>query len=109
MNRLLPLVAALLAGVVSPVAAADWPLPSTTPAAAGFSADRLATLHHSLAGAVDAGKYSGYVSLIARDGKIVDWQVHGWQDIEAKTPMAKDSIVRIFSMSKIITSVGVLM
>ncbi len=108
MNRLLPLVAALLAGVVS-VSAADWPLPSTTPAEAGFSADRLATLNRNLNSIVDAGKYSGYVTFIARDGKVVDWQAHGWQDIEAKVPMQKDSIVRIFSMSKIITSVGVLM
>ena len=108
MNRFLLLMAALLAGFVSSFAA-DWPLSATTPSAAGFSVDRLATLHHTLDGIVDAGKYSGYITLIARDGKVVDWQAHGWQDIDAKVPMQKDSIVRIFSMSKIITSVGVLM
>ncbi len=89
-------------------AAADWPLPATMPAAAGFSAERLAALHRTLDNAVDAGQYSGYITLIARDGRIVDWQAHGWQDIEAKVPMQRDSIVALASMSKIITSVGVL-
>lgn len=89
--------------------AADWPLPATTPAATGFSADRLDTLHRNLAALVDTGKYAGYVVLLARDGKIVDWRAHGWQDVAARQPMARDSIVQIYSMSKIVTSVAVLM
>jgi len=85
------------------------PLPATTPPAAGFSPARLDVLHRSLDRVVDAGSYAGYVVLIARDGKLVDWHAHGWQDALARTPMRKDSIVRIYSMSKIVTSVGILM
>lgn len=85
------------------------PLPAATPQAAGFSPQRLQTLHRTLAGGVDAGRYSGYISLLARDGRIVDWRAHGWQNIDGRTPLKTDAIVRIFSMSKIVTSVAVLM
>lgn len=102
--------AALLALAVSPASAADAPapLPMVAPAAAGFSPARLDALHQSLRAKVDAGLYSGYVSLIARDGQVVDWRAHGYQDVAAGTPMRQDSIVRIYSMSKIVTSVAVL-
>jgi CubicO group peptidase (beta-lactamase class C family) len=79
------------------------------PAAAGVSAARLDVLHQSLDRIVDAGKYSGYVVLLARDGRIVDWHAHGWQDIAAQTPMQPDAIVRLFSMTKLITSAAILM
>jgi CubicO group peptidase (beta-lactamase class C family) len=93
-----------------PIAGAEpvWPLPHTTPAAAGISAERLDFMHRNLMQVVDQGKYSGYVFMLARDGKIADWRAHGWQNIAAKAPMQRDSIVRIFSMSKLITSTAVL-
>jgi CubicO group peptidase (beta-lactamase class C family) len=100
---------ALMVTSLSARAASAGPLPETTPAAAGFSADRLEVLHHSLRQLVDDGKFSGYVSLLARDGRIVDWRACGWENIAAQKPMRKDSIVRIFSMSKLITSTAVLM
>lgn len=90
------------------VRASDWPLPATTPAAAGVSAPRLEALHASLDRFVDRGAYAGYVVLLARDGKIVDWHAHGWQDTAARTPLEKDSIVRIYSMTKIVTSAAIL-
>jgi CubicO group peptidase (beta-lactamase class C family) len=96
--------------VAAPLARAEpaWPLPPATPASEGISAERLDLLHHNLGSFVDQGRYSGYVFMLARDGKIADWRSYGWQDIAAKTPMQKDSIVRIFSMSKLITSTAVL-
>lgn len=109
MKRLLTLAATLLAGLTPLLHAADRPLPVVAPAAAGFSPERLDTLHRTLGAEVDAGRYSGYVLLLARDGRIVDWRAHGWQDVAAQTPMRKDSIVRIYSMTKIVTSVAVLM
>ncbi len=98
----------LAVGALAVRAEAAWPLPPTTPAAAGISAERLDLMHRNLGLGVDQGKYSGYVFLLARDGKIADWRAHGWQDIAAQTPMQKDSIVRIFSMTKLITSTAVL-
>ncbi len=87
---------------------ADWPLPAASPAAAHVSAPRLAIAHTALNQYVENGQYAGYVAYFARDGKVVDWYAHGWQDIGDKTPMQKDSIFRIYSMSKVITSVAVL-
>jgi CubicO group peptidase (beta-lactamase class C family) len=110
MHRLKSIGLAFL-GISAPLAArADpaWPLPPTTPAAEGISAERLDLMHHNLAQVVDQGKFSGYVFMLARDGKIADWRAYGWQNIAAKTPMQKDSIVRIYSMSKLITSTAVL-
>jgi CubicO group peptidase (beta-lactamase class C family) len=108
MIRLLALLVALLVGSVPLFAVAASPLPITTPADAGFSSERLARLHQTLDQAVDAGRYSGYVVLLARDGKLVDQHAHGWRDVENKAPLAPDSIVRIHSMTKIITSVAIL-
>lgn len=112
LRKSLAILGALLLHALGPVHAGTTqvpaPLPNATPKAAGFSPQRLETLHRAMDRDVDAGRYSGYISLLARDGRIVDWRAHGWQDIDKKTPLRKDSIVRIFSMSKIITSVAVL-
>ncbi len=107
--RLLLTSAAAAALFTSAHASSSWPLPATNPAAAGFSAERLDALHRNLRATVDAGKYSGYVLVLARDGEIVDFRAHGQRDIEARAPMQKDSIVKIFSMSKIVTSAAILM
>lgn len=106
MRLLLVLLALALATARAETSA---PLPVASPDTAGVSTERLDTLHRNLRQAVDHGKYSGYILLLARDGELVDWRAHGWQDIEARTPMQRDSIVKIFSMSKIVTSVAVLM
>jgi CubicO group peptidase (beta-lactamase class C family) len=87
---------------------AATPLPVVSPAEAGFSPAKLEALHDRLGGEIKAGRYSGYIALLARDGRIVDWRAHGWQDIAAQTPLQRDSIVRIYSMSKIVTSVAIL-
>jgi CubicO group peptidase (beta-lactamase class C family) len=95
---------------VTPAVRAEtaWPLPAVTPRTAGFSDEKLETLHRNLRQNIDAGKYSGYIMLLARDGRVVDWRAYGWQDVAAQVPMQKDSIVRIFSMSKVVTSVAAL-
>ena len=103
------LVVLLFLPLLSVRASPDWPLPATTPVAAGFSPERLDLLHRNLGAEVDAGRYSGYILLLARDGRIVDWRAHGWQEVAGRIPLQKDSIVRIYSMSKIVTSVAVLM
>lgn len=103
------LVVLLFLPLLSVRASPDWPLPATTPVAAGLSPERLDMLHRNLGAEVDAGRYSGYILMLARDGRIVDWRAHGWQEVANRTPMQKDSIVRIYSMSKIVTSVAVLM
>jgi CubicO group peptidase (beta-lactamase class C family) len=98
-----------LSWLVLVVRAAELPLPITTPETAGFSVPRLDRLHDRLTEEVATGRYAGYVVLLARDGKVVDWRARGWMDVAAKKPMTKDAIVRIYSMSKIVTSVAVMM
>ena len=108
-RRCLGLILVAYASCLPAWAGADWPLPATTPAAAGFSSERLERLHGNLRRTVEAGNYSGYVLLLARDGKVADWRAHGWHDVAAATPMQRDSIVKIYSMSKIITSAALMM
>lgn len=84
------------------------PLPAITPAEAGFAPDRIERLHRTLDGTVDAGHYAGYVLLLARDGRLVDWHAHGLANVTTGQPIRQDSIVRLFSMSKLVTTVAAL-
>jgi len=102
-----PIAVSLLLAV-SALAQSWQPLPQTTPAEAGFSAERLERLHGTLDRTVDDGSHAGYILLLARDGKIVDWRAHGFADATTKTPIQKDSIVRLFSMTKLVTTTAAL-
>ena len=53
--------------------------------------------------------YLGAVTLVARNGQIIDWRAHGSRDLARTSPMKIDSIFRIYSMTKTIVSVAVLM
>jgi CubicO group peptidase (beta-lactamase class C family) len=75
----------------------------------GVSTERLARIHETVAKHIDAKDVSGAVTLMARRGKIVHFEAQGLADIDAKKPMMKDSIFRLASMSKPITSVAVMM
>ena len=107
----LALVASLAlsaAAAAKPPAAPASPLPLATPESQGLSSERLERLHAGIQRFVDEGKHAGAVSLVARNGRIVDWRAYGKRDLEAGLPMEKDTICRIYSMSKIVTSVAVL-
>jgi CubicO group peptidase (beta-lactamase class C family) len=91
-----------------PAAGSTSPLPLASPESQGVSSERLARMHAEIQRFVDEGKHAGAVALVARNGKIVDWAAFGRRDLEAGLPMEKDSIVRIYSMSKIVTSVAAL-
>ena len=58
---------------------------------------------------VDRREEGGIVTLVAREGKVVDVHASGFQDVESKTPMKTDTIFRIASMTKPVTSVAVMM
>jgi len=75
----------------------------------GFSTERLARIHESVAKHIEQRDVSGAVTLVARRGKIVHFEAQGVADIDGKKPMMKDSIFRLASMSKPITAVAVLM
>jgi CubicO group peptidase (beta-lactamase class C family) len=92
-----------------PAIAAPGPaLPSGAAAAEGFVPDRLDRLHARLTRFVDDGEVAGLVSMIVRHGKVVDVHLAGFRDRDQRQAMTRDTIFRIYSMSKIITSVAVL-
>jgi CubicO group peptidase (beta-lactamase class C family) len=83
--------------------------PAAAPAQAAAAVERLDRLHRGMQGFVDRNEAGGIVTLIARDGKVLDLHAVGFLDKEAKTPMRTDTIFRIASMTKPITSVAVMM
>jgi len=92
-----------------PAAVPAPPLPLATPESQGMSSERLGRLHAEIERFVTEGRHAGAISLVARNGRIVDWRTYGKRDLEAGLPMEKDTICRIYSMSKIVTSVAALM
>lgn len=83
--------------------------PTATPIEAGFSKPRLDQLDQVIKSYVDEKQIAGAVTLIARKGKIAQIQAYGMADIEAHQPMHTDTIFRIASMTKPITTVAVMM
>ncbi len=77
-----------------PPARADLPLPE------GLSGWRKAAIDGVLEGRVWMGARSGYVALIARDGRLIHAITTGYQDVEAKIPMSIDTRFQIASMTK---------
>ena len=82
---------------------------SAQPSAVGISAQRLTRLHNGMKAFVDRRDVAGVVTLVMRDGKTVDVHATGFQDIGSSTPMRTDTIFRIASMTKPMTSVAVMM
>ena len=102
-----------LAAVVVAAAAPLAQAPSTRPAAtaatrAGFSAERLKRVDALLQRYVDEKKLSGAVALVLRDGQPVYEKAVGWSDKEADRKMSMDTIFRIASQTKALTSTAVL-
>ncbi len=107
MNRISRRTLILSALLAAPLAAQV--LPRVPPEKAGFSSDRLARIDALVEHHIAAGDLAGAVTLIARHGKIVHLGVHGMADREAGRPMKEDTIFRIASMTKPITSVAAMM
>lgn len=77
--------------------------------ARGFDPAKLATIAPALQAFVDSGELAGVVTLTSRWGDIVQAEAIGWSDIESKAPMRSDTLFRIASMTKPITSVAAMM
>ncbi len=80
-----------------------------TPERIGFSAKRLSRIKNLMNRYVDGGKLAGLVTCVARQGHVVQFDRFGYQDIASKTPMQLDTIFRIQSMTKPITSMALMM
>jgi CubicO group peptidase (beta-lactamase class C family) len=85
------------------------PLPHAKPESLGLSSVRLQSMSDAFKREIDKGTLPGATVMVARRGQIGWFEALGKQSPEASTPMAKDSIFRIFSMTKPIVSVGIMM
>jgi CubicO group peptidase (beta-lactamase class C family) len=81
----------------------------TAPEEFGFSPDRLKRIDAVMQRYVDQKTLAGIVTLVARRGGIVHFEKFGFQDIETHKPMELDTVFRIYSMTKPITSVALMM
>ena len=79
------------------------------PGESGFSPDRLRRIDGVMGQYVDEKKFSGIVTLVARNGRVVHCAAFGWADIETRKPVALDTIFRIYSMTKPVTSAALMM
>ena len=79
------------------------------PALVGLSSARLERLDAGMQRMVDEGKVAGVVSLLVRKGHVVFADAVGVQNIETGTPMSMDTIFQIFSMTKPVTGVAMMM
>ena len=74
------------------------------PETVGLSTSRLERLESAMQHYVDRGTFAGIVAMVARQGQVAYLQSFGWQDLETQRPMTAETIIRIYSMSKPVTS-----
>ena len=84
------------------------PLPEAPPESVGFSADRLKRLDEAMQAKVDGKQLAGIVTMLARHGKLVEAKTYGQQDLTSGKPMPEDAIFRIYSMTKPVTGVAMM-
>lgn len=97
---------ALIAPLPAAMAAPPEPAPPRSALVAGFSAERLQRLDAAISEQIAARQLAGGVMVVLRDGRPVVFKAYGQQDIENARPMRTDTIFRIASMTKAITTVA---
>ncbi|MEP1769687.1 MAG: serine hydrolase domain-containing protein, partial [Anderseniella sp.] len=85
------------------------PLQSSSPAQCGLDAARLTRIDDWMRRYTDQGRFPFAATLIARKGRVA-WEGHtGYSDVEAKTAYTPDTLARIYSMTKPVTSTAFMM
>ena len=85
------------------------PLPQAAPESIGFSADLPAKMDAAMQDLIDKKHLAGIVSLVARKGKVAHVKAYGMQDLDKQAPMKTDTIARIYSMTKPVAGVAMMM
>lgn len=109
--RAAPLLAAMLAAwpLLLSAQAPDVPgFDVADPASLGLSAQGLQAVTAALQAHIDAGDIPGAVAAVLKDGKLVYAEALGYKHIEEQRPMSFDALFRTYSMTRPITSVGIL-
>ena len=102
----LPMLAVVAGTLPSSVVARE--LPVARPESVGMSTERLARIDTLLQRYVTSGQIVNAVTLVLRDGKVVQQGAYGNMDPNAGTPMRADALFRLASESKPITAVAIL-
>ena len=79
------------------------------PELVGMSAERLKNIGVKLQHYVAEERVAGFVTLVARDSEVVHFEACGFRDAEQRLPMELDTVFRIYSMTKPITSIALMM
>ncbi|MDB5479358.1 MAG: beta-lactamase [Caulobacteraceae bacterium] len=82
--------------------------PASTPESVGFDSGRLKRLDDYMAKVVAEGRVAGMTTLLARHGKVVEFNAYGKTSLATGQPMSRDEIFRIYSMTKPITGVAMM-
>jgi CubicO group peptidase (beta-lactamase class C family) len=100
-------LAALVVASHQTIAQADLPIAKAE--TVGMSSKRLERVHQFIQGYIDRNEIAGAVTLVARKGKIVHFDAQGLRSKEDQTPMEKDTIFSLMSMTKPIVSTALMM
>lgn len=92
--------------LVTPGSAAS---PTARPEDVGLSSERLQRIDQLVKRHLDAGSFSGAVTLVARHGRVVHLKAHGLMDLETRKPMVPNGVFRIMSMTKPVVGASILM
>jgi len=82
---------------------------TVAPETVGLSSTRLARIGPLMERYIASGRPPGVITLVARHGKVVHFACHGLRDVAANLPMEPDTILRMYSMTKPVTSVALMM
>ena len=96
------------ADIVSETPPRNLSVTAASPEDLGFDAERLKRLDAYMANAVASGRVAGMTTLLARHGQIVSFNTWGKANLETGAPVTKDTIFRIYSMTKPITGVAMM-
>jgi len=100
----------MLAGVAATLLAADrFDTNPIDPATVGMDPGKLAEIPVRMKEFVAAGTISGVVTILARHGKVVEFDAVGLRDIESNSPMRKDTLFRIASLTKPVTCAAIML
>jgi CubicO group peptidase (beta-lactamase class C family) len=99
----------LTVAIVSSTPGAGAAPPMASPESVGFSSEGLKAYGATLKALVDEGRLAGVSTLVSRRGKVVMFDAFGYQDLNARKPLATDTVFRIASMTKPITGVAMMM
>ena len=103
------LTRSMAASCVLAACAAAAELPAAKPESVGLSSERLERIATAVQRSIDDKRIAGAVTLVSRRGQVAWLKAQGMMDREAGKPMRSDTIFRICSMSKALTSLAVMM